>query len=115
MVILHPRKLHPGDIAGIEYREHMYALKRKKKWTCTKCEWRSKAKLRNEIIVHHMNKNSTDHRSENLIVLCQDCHNIVHDIPLSPKRRRMIRERKAETEIRKNRPRRQYDDKGWPC
>jgi len=28
--------------------------------------------------VHHKNKNPFDDRRENLIVLCDDCHNIVH-------------------------------------
>ncbi len=110
------RRLYPKDITGIEYKEFMYSLRKKKRWTCERCGWRRLANecYITEIDVHHINRNSTDHRLENLKVLCRDCHDIVHKVPLSYKRRKIIKQRKIETEERKNRPRRQYSENGWP-
>lgn len=110
------RKLTPKDIDGSQYQTFMYGVKKKAKWTCVICDWRARAGERIEVVVHHKNKNSTDHRLENLAVVCWDCHEKIHDKLLSRRRQKIVRERYKLTQERLAKPRshRKYDEKGWP-
>ena len=113
------RRLTPEDVNGNQYQALMYEIKKRAKWTCEVCNYKTRIKEHIEIAVHHKNKNSTDHRKENLAVVCYDCHSKIHGKLLSRKRQRIVRERAELTALRlarseQPRQRRKYDEQGWP-
>lgn len=52
-------------------------IKRSTGCTCDACK---KVFKENELEIHHKNHNEGDNRCENLLVLCSDCHDKVHEI-----------------------------------
>ena len=107
------RRISSDDIDGSKYVAFMSALKKKVHWTCKRCGWFCPANEKGEIVVHHIDRRFWNNTPDNLVVLCRDCHDIVHDRPLSPRRKKIVRRRALET-AKRSHPRRQYDDKGWP-
>lgn len=108
------RQLSDSDITGLDYRNFIFSIKLKARWTCKDCKWRCPVEEKGEIIVHHKDSDPNNNSVDNLVVLCCDCHDIRHGWGIAPKRAKVIKLRKIDTERRLNRPRRQYSENGWP-
>ncbi len=103
----------PYNVQNID-QQLLFRVKDSADWRCTHCGWKAENHERIDIIVHHINNNPLDDNLWNLKVLCRDCHDIEHGRDLPPKRARFIKQRKAKLEKKRNRPRRQYSENGWP-
>jgi len=80
-------------------------------WTCSCCWWRAPKKEKSDIVVHHNNMNKSDCRSENLRVLCCDCHDFMHGRKFSVRRMKVVVNRREQV---KRRMMGRYDNQGWP-
>lgn len=58
---------------NIEYRHNSGYLKVARKYKCENC-----GSIKSSIETHHKDGNSLNNHINNLMLLCKNCHNIVH-------------------------------------
>lgn len=59
---------------GTEYQELVHKLKEGANWTCSLCGWQAPKLCRQDIIIHHIDRNPYNDELSNLQVICSGCH-----------------------------------------
>jgi len=72
-----PELIKPYVAKAVSRKYQMPEILKESNYSCALCG------SKNEVEIHHINVNRTDHRSKNLIALCGFCHRRFHskDIP----------------------------------
>ncbi|EAJ6225094.1 HNH endonuclease [Campylobacter coli] len=66
-------KIAPLNIYSNDWREISYNTRKKAQWKCQKCH-KDFSQNKTQLDVHHINGQKNDNNSNNLMVLCKECH-----------------------------------------